>query len=261
MSAILTARGLAVSIAGQAVASGLDLDLAAGECLVVLGRNGVGKTTLLTALAGLRAPDAGALELAGRTYAALGPRGAARLRGVLPQHQGDAFPATVLETVLIGRHPHLARWQWEGPADAAIARAALAAVDMAGFAARPLHTLSGGERQRVAIAALLAQTPRLYCLDEPLAHLDLGHQVAVLDLMRQRARAEGAAVLMVLHDVNLAARYADRALLLHGDGRFDLGAAATVLDGERLTRLYGHPLRELRDAGRVWFVPETGGHG
>ena len=251
---LLAAHALSVSIGGNLVVRELNLALHPGECLVILGRNGVGKTTLLHSLAGPHAADAGEVRLVGKTYSDLGHRGAARLRGLLPQRQEDVFAATVLETVLIGRHPHLARWDWESAADAALARAALETVGLADFAARAIHTLSGGERQRVALATLLVQQPRVYLLDEPLAHLDLNHQVAVLELMRRRVREEGAALVMVLHDVNLAARSCDRALLLFGEGEYELGDA--VPDVRDLSRLYGHPLRVIQDGERRWLVPE-----
>jgi iron complex transport system ATP-binding protein len=259
MNTLLATRDLDVSIGGKQVVHGLTLTLHAGERLTILGRNGVGKTTLLHTLAGLRAADAGEIELGGQTYAALGPRGAARLRGLLPQHQGDAFAASVLETVLVGRHPHLSRWDWESTADEALAREALAAVGLADLAARAIHTLSGGERQRVALATLLVQQPKLYLLDEPLAHLDLNHQIAVLELLSRRARADHAALVMVLHDVNLAAHFCDQALLLHGAGEHELGRSETVLDATRLSRLYGHPLRVFQDGEQHWFVPEVNG--
>jgi iron complex transport system ATP-binding protein len=257
---LLAACGLDVAISGQAVTRNLNFELQPGECLVLLGRNGVGKTTLLHTLAGLRAPEAGTIQLAGKTYADHGPRGAARLRGLLPQQQGDAFAASVLETVLIGRHPHLSRWDWESAADEQLAREALADVGLADLAARSIHTLSGGERQRVALATLLVQQPNLYLLDEPLAHLDLNHQIAVLDLIRRRVRETGAALVMVLHDVNLAARYSDRALLLHGAGEQELGNVADLFDAPRLSRLYGYPLRVIVDGERRWFVPEVCGN-
>jgi len=256
---LLATRDLAVSIGGKRVVRGLNLALAPGQRLVLLGRNGIGKTTLLHTLAGLRAPDAGEIELSGDSYAALGPRRAARLRGLLPQHQGDAFAASVLETVLIGRHPHLSRWDWESAADEALARAALAAVGLTDLEARSIHTLSGGERQRVALATLLVQQPQVYLLDEPLAHLDLNHQVAVLELISRRVREAAAALVMVLHDVNLAAHFSDQALLLFGEGEYELGPSTAVLDADRLSRLYGHPLRLIEDGERRWFVPEVNG--
>lgn len=255
MTALLSVGDLDVNIGSVRVAAGLGFDLAAGERLAILGRNGTGKTTLLSTLAGLRKAEAGSVSLCGQSYETLGPRRAAQLRGLLPQGHLDAFQSTVLETALIGRHPHVGRWAWEGRGDERIAREALAAVDLAGLGGREVHTLSGGERQRLAIAALLAQQPRLYLLDEPLAHLDLNHQIAVLELLSRRARADGVGIVMVLHDINLALRYADRALLLFGESRTLEGPVAAVLTAESLSRLYGHPLRELRDGGARHFVP------
>jgi iron complex transport system ATP-binding protein len=255
MSTLLSVRDLDVNIGTVRVAAGLGFDLAAGERLAILGRNGTGKTTLLTTLAGLREAEAGTVALCGESYQALGARRAAQLRGLLPQGHIDAFQSTVLETALIGRHPHVGRWAWEGKEDERIAREALAAVDLAGLGGREVHTLSGGERQRLAIAALLAQRPRVYLLDEPLAHLDLNHQIAVLELLSRRAREDGVGIVMVLHDINLALRHADRALLLFGEGRTLEGPVESVLTAESLSRLYGHPLREMRDGGARYFVP------
>lgn len=249
---ILAARKLSVSIGLHKVCLGLDLDLAPGSRLAILGRNGAGKSTLLATLAGLRDADAGTLRLDGKSYAAHGPRAAARLRGWLGQDHSDPFASTVLEAVLTGRHPHLDRWAWESAADTAIARAALAAMGLAGFAAREVHTLSGGERQRVAIAALLAQEPRLCLLDEPLAHLDLNHQIATLERLTRRAREEGVALAMVLHDPNLALRYCDQVVLLYGDSRHVAGPAAALLNAATLSDLYGHPLRRVEN----FFIPE-----
>jgi iron complex transport system ATP-binding protein len=255
---ILEVRKLAVSIGLHKVCLGLDIDLAPGTRLAILGRNGAGKSTLLSTLAGLRGADAGSLLLEGRSYAQHGLRSAARLRGWLGQDRSDPFASTVLETVLAGRHPHVGRWSWESGADAGIARDALATMDLAGMGEREVHTLSGGERQRVAIATLLAQAPRLYLLDEPLAHLDLNHQIATLELLSQRARDEGVAVVMVLHDPNFALRYCDQALLLFGDSRHVAGPVAEVIDAPMLTSLYGYPMRRvaMADFSHTVFVPE-----
>jgi len=252
---LLVTRGLAVTIAGHRVCSGLDLTVAPGECWAILGRNGAGKTTLLHTLAGLRAPAAGVIELDGRPLATLPGREVARLRGLLPQDDSDAFSATVLETVLVGRHPHLSRWQWEGADDIRIARAALDAADMGGTEARDVRTLSGGERRRVALAALLAQQPRLFLLDEPSSHLDLSHQLTLLDRLVAAVRADGRALVMVVHDVNLALRYCDRALLL-ADGEALAGPAGSLLTAERLSALYGVPLRALAGPRGSIFAPE-----
>jgi len=242
---ILEARHLAVSIGPHQVCHELDLALSAGERLAILGKNGAGKSTLLATLAGLRPADSGEVRVDGQTYTDLGLRAAARTRGWLSQDRNDPFASTVLEAVLTGRHPHLSRWSWESPSDARIARAALADMDLADLEQREVQTLSGGERQRVAIAALLAQQTRLCLLDEPLAHLDLNHQIATLELLSQRARHDGVACAMVLHDPNFALRFCDRALLLFGDGTHLAGPVADVLDEASLTRLYGHPMRRV----------------
>lgn len=253
-TALLATQGLAVTIGERTLVRDLDLSIGAGECLGILGRNGSGKSSLLATLAGLRDPAAGRVELLGQSYASLSPRAAARHRGYLPQATHDAFATTVLETALIGRHPHLARYEWESAYDIDFARTALAFVGLAGLEARQVHTLSGGERQRLSVATLLTQEPELYLLDEPLSHLDLNHAIAVLDIFRDCA-SQGAGVVMVLHEPGLAARYCQRVLLLDGDGRCTLGATAEVLTAERLSALYGHPLVALDDRGRPWFVP------
>lgn len=252
---LIEAQGLAVSIGECQVCADLNLSLRPGERLAILGRNGAGKSTLLSVLAGLRAVNAGAVTIGGKTYAELGPREAARRRGWLPQRHNDAFASTVLETALTGRHPHLGRWDWESKKDAEIARGALKAVGLAELEARDVQTLSGGERQRLAIATLLAQAAPLYLLDEPLAHLDLNHQIAVLDLFAGAAQDCGAGLIMVLHEPGLADRYCDRALLLYGDGRHDIGPCRDILNAERLAILYGHPLKEVESDGRRWFIP------
>lgn len=252
-SSLLAARGLAVTIAGKRVCRDLDLAVSRGECWALLGRNGAGKTTLLHTLAGVRQPAAGSIDFAGRPLASWTARELACLRGLLPQDDYDAFPATALETALIGRHPHLSRWQWERPADFSIARAALAAVDIADAEGQDVRTLSGGERRRVALAALLAQQPELFLLDEPASHLDLSHQLALLERLTALAREQDKALVMVLHDINLAARYCDHALLLQ-DGHAVAGPAAELLTAERLSELYGVTLRTLRDGGRNVFL-------
>ena len=157
--------------------------------------------------------------------------------------------------MLTGRHPYLGRWDWEGAGDLAIARAALKSVGLDHLEKRSTHQLSGGEWQRVAIATLLTQSPRVYLLDEPLAHLDLNHQIAVLELFSTKAKSENVATVMVLHDPGLALRYCDRALLMFGEGRCEFGASADILDAPRLSALYGHPLQRLDADGRATFVP------
>ena len=252
---LLAAHRLGVDIGGHQVTRGLDLTIAAGQRLAILGRNGAGKSTLLATLAGLRVPAAGRIELGGTPYAELGARQAALRRAWLGQAQADPFGSTVLESALTGRHPHLGRWDWEPTRAAELARSALAAVGLAGLEQRQIHTLSGGERQRLAIATLLAQAAPLYLLDEPLAHLDLNHQMAVLELFAGAARDCGAGVVMVLHDPALAYRFCDQALLIDGNGACQLGPVDAVLTAETLSDLYGYRLRQIEDGGHRCFIP------
>jgi len=252
---ILEARKLTVAIGDKTFCRDLDFVLHAGERLAILGRNGAGKSTLLSVFAGLRTPHSGEVLIDGATYATLGERRSALIRGWLPQVRGDAFASTVLETALVGRHPHLERWGWESEQDAKIVRQALAAVDLSSFEARDIQTLSAGERQRLAIATLLAQQPKLLLLDEPIAHLDLKHQIAMLELFAAAARERGAALAMVLHEPALAWRFCDRALLIHGDGRSESGPVRDMLSAERLSSLYQYPLEAIESDGRISFVP------
>ncbi len=253
---LLEARQLRVDVGDRTVVGHLDLQLAPGERLAILGRNGAGKSTLLATLAGLRPPASGAVLLGGEDANLLPARQAALRRAWLGQFQTDPFGSTVLETALTGRHPHLGRWDWESPHDAELARGALAAVGLKGMEARAVQTLSGGERQRLAIATLLTQAAPLYLLDEPLSHLDLNHQMAVLELFAGAARDCGAGVAMVLHDPALAHRFCDRVLLVFGDGRTEQGAADELLTADWLAELYGYRLRQNEDGGRRCFIPE-----
>ncbi len=255
MSALLATENLQVALGTRVFCRELDLQLPPGRMLAVLGPNGAGKTTLLHTLAGLRPAEGGRVLLEGKPYADWAGDAAARCRALLLQQQPDHFASTVLETTLVGRHPHLGRWGWEGQSDLKIARASLTALGMEGTDSRDILSLSGGERQRVALAALLTQQPRLFLLDEPLNHLDLHYQVAVLEMFRKLAD-QGRAIVLVLHDINLAARYADQALLLDGRGGAVCGPVAEVLRGDRLSHAFGHPLRSFTVDGRTMFFPE-----
>lgn len=250
----LSCRGLALTIAGRTLAAGLDLDVRAGERWVVVGPNGAGKTTLVATLAGLLPTATGAITYDDIPLPELTPRQRALRRGYLPQDSIDFFPATVLETALVGRHPHLARWQWESAADIVRARDALAAFGLSGFEHRDVRTLSGGERRRLALASLVAQDPGLLLLDEPSSHLDLAAQIAALDVVKALAARHGKAVVMVLHDLHLALRYADHAIAI-GDGRARAGAATDILTAPLLSELFGHPLIAVGEGNTSTLVP------
>jgi iron complex transport system ATP-binding protein len=249
----LACRALEVAVGGRTLVRALDFEAAGGEFIAVLGCNGVGKTLTLHTLAGLRPPAAGSVSLDGRELARWSGRERARRLALLPQLTEDPFPSTVFDTALIGRHPHLPFWQWEGAEDLAAARASLTAVGLEDLAGRAVDSLSGGERRRLDIATLLAQDAAVCLLDEPINHLDPQHRNELLALFRARADA-GGLVMASLHDPTLAARFADRVLLLHGDGRWQYGDAATTLSADYLSELYGVPVEEMSSRGRRIFV-------
>ena len=249
----LAARALCVRAGVRDLVRALTVEFQPGEVLAILGRNGSGKTLTLHTLAGLRASAGGEVTLDGVALGELKRRAVALRLGLLPQDLEDAFVTTAMETVLIGRHPHLALWQWETAEDERLARAALRAVDLDDFASRRTDTLSGGEQRRVAVAALLAQQPGIFLLDEPTNHLDPHHQLVVLGLFRELAHS-GRTVITTLHDPTLAARFADRVLLLHGDGRWTLGPVSEALTAATLSELYLAPMMELKQDGRRVFI-------
>lgn len=250
---MLGSRGLGVSVGERTLVRGLDLAVDGGQFIGILGENGAGKTTTLHVLAGLRAPATGYVTLDGRRLQSWARRDVARRLGLLMQNYEDPFPTTVLETVLIGRHPHIEFWRWETARDERLALTALALVDLADLGERSVTSLSGGERRRLALATILAQDPQVYLLDEPVTHLDPAHQRDVMTLMRERADA-GRCVVAVLHDINDAARYCDRCLLLFGGGDWLYGATTEVLTERNLKRLYGVEIRALEHDGRRFFV-------
>ena len=251
----LTAQQLSVHVGARALVSNLSVEFAPGEVIAILGCNGSGKTLTLHTLAGLRPPRDGAVHLDGIPYDNLSRRAVALRLGLLAQDLEDAFVTTALEMVLIGRHPHLGLWQWETADDVRISRESLAAVGLIELADRRTDTLSGGEQRRVAVAALLAQQPGIFLLDEPTNHLDPHHQIGVLGLFRELART-GSTVITTLHDPTLAARFADRVLLLFGDGRWSVGPVRETLTAQKLSALYDSPMIEIEKDGRRVFVSE-----
>jgi iron complex transport system ATP-binding protein len=253
MSSLLEASGLRVAVPGRVLIEKLDCAVRAGEFLVLLGGNGTGKSLLLRTLAGLRAPSAGRVSLAGTDIQALARRDVARRLGFLPQDPEAPPQGNVRDTVLLGRFAHLGFWQNPGGEDDARVAHALEEVGLAALATRELGSLSGGEQRRAAIARLRVQAPSVYLLDEPTNHLDPAQQISVLQGMRNLTSA-GAAVIVSLHEPNLALRFADRVALLSGQGDAQVIDTAS-LGTEHLGRLYGLRYEESHIAGNRFMAP------
>jgi iron complex transport system ATP-binding protein len=225
---VLAACDVSIRRGGRQTLDAASVTLETSHLTAILGPNGSGKSTLLRALAGLWAPAAGAVFLDGRSLALVPRREVARRIAFLPQDTRCDFAFTVEEVVAMGRHPHRGRFDREGDADRNAVEAALARCDLETLRQRALDSLSGGERQRVAIARCLATQPDVLLLDEPTAHLDLEHALALLDLCRSLAHA-GHAVAIATHDLSLASSYATRALVLRGGRVVQSGDAGEAL--------------------------------
>jgi len=241
---LLDCNGLDVAVGDRLLVRKLQFTLQAGDFVALLGPNGVGKTLTLKTLAGLRAAAAGQIRLRGDPLDSLDRRSVARRLGLLLQEQADAFPATVLEMARLGRHSHRGFWDWHDREGLALARAALARMDLQGLEQRLAGGLSGGERRRLALSTLLVQDPELFLLDEPMNHLDPAHRFTVLQTFRELAE-RGRGVIACLHDPALAARYANRCVLLFGDGRWEFGPRDELLTPQRLEELYATPFRRF----------------
>jgi iron complex transport system ATP-binding protein len=244
----ISARGIIVAYRGLTAVDGVDLEVGPGEWVALVGPNGSGKTSLLQALAGTVSAE-GEVEVGGVPRRALGRRRTARLVALVPQHPVLPGGMTAAEYVLLGRTPHLGYLAVEGAADRRLALAALDRLDAAALGSRPLGSLSGGEQQRVVLARAVAQEPAVLLLDEPTASLDVGHQQQVLDLVEGLRRERSIAVLGALHDLTLAAQYADRLVLLARGRVAAEGPAAEVLTPERLVLFSGARVVLLRGPG------------
>lgn len=252
---ILATHQLSASIAGLKICAELDLKIEPKQCWGILGRNGVGKSTLMQNLSGLRESDAGTISLMDKALSDYDRRQVAQHIGILFQDNDDPFPSTVMETALIGRHPYLDSWQWESDDDIRITRQALQQVGLTGFETRMVNTLSGGERQRLAIASVLVQEPDLFFLDEPTNHLDMHHQVILLSLLANRVSIENKAMVMIMHDINLASRFCDHLLLMFGEGNTLHGPIDEVLNAENLEKLYKHPVMAIDTPDGTFWLP------
>lgn len=247
---MLRARGIHVEIHGRPILHGVDLELRPGEVTVVIGPNGAGKSTLFSVLSGDIAPSRGSVTLDGRPVAEWKPQAAARERAVMVQDSTVSFPFSVREVVQMGRDAW--RRSEQADRDEEVVDGAVASVGIEHLQDRTITVVSGGERQRTALARVLAQEGRTVLLDEPVSAMDIAHQERILSLCRALA-AQGDAVAVVLHDLDSAAVYGDRVLLLdHGRVVAD-GTPNQVCTAELLSRVYGTPIEvfDLHGVRRV----------
>jgi iron complex transport system ATP-binding protein len=235
--------------------SGVSLSVGPGEFHAVLGPNGSGKTTLVRIALGGLTPLVGRADVIGRPASQWPRQDLARLVGVVPQREDNLFPQRVRETVLLGRYPHLSLWGRERAEDHAAVDRALQACDAQHLADRWLWTLSGGEYQRVRVARALAQEPKLLVLDEPGMSLDLKHEMGLYELVRGLVDTGGLGVLMITHDLNLAARFADSLLLLEGGRAVASGAPAEVLTQQTVETVFSWPVVMQTIDGRPQMIP------
>lgn len=250
----LSVRGVSFAYDGAFALEQVDLEARPGEVLALTGPNGAGKTTLLRVMSGALAPCQGTAYLDALDVAALKPLQIARRLSVLEQEKPFSFDFCAQEVVSWGRLAHRRRWgRWSDKDQRAVQRA-LELTQTQAFAGRVLRTLSGGERQRVFLALALAQEPEALLLDEPTLHLDLNHQLQLLDFIRGLAR-DGLTVVMALHDLNLAARYADRVAVLRQGRLAAYGLPADVLTERRIQEVWGVRVRVLADRQRLWILP------
>ena len=255
----LEARGLTLGYDGRVVIDSLDLQIERGSITTLVGANGCGKTTLLKSLGRILKPSAGSVALGGSPIASMSTKSVARQLAMLPQSPSAPPGISVRDLVLRGRNPHQTWARSWSPEDAAAVDSALEATGLGDVADRDVASLSGGQRQRVWIALVVAQQADVLLLDEPTTFLDLTHQLDVLRLVRKINREAGATVVMVLHDLSLAARYSDRLVVLHNGSIVADGSPADVLTPEILRLAFDLNARVIPDpiTGTPLVVPEA----
>ena len=237
-AAAVRLRGLRASYGSRAVLRGVDLEVPIGGFLAVVGPNGAGKSTLLKAVVGALAPSGGDAFALGARVSDMSARERAKTVALVPHEPELPTGTTALESVLLGRSPHLGLLSWETREDVEIALCSMRLTRCEELAGRRVETLSGGERQRVAIAMALAQRTPIILLDEPTANLDLAYQPAVMGLMRQQAADAGKTIVAALHDLTLAAQFCDSVAILSGGGVLASGAPAEVLTPANIRKAY-----------------------
>lgn len=259
MKTSLSAQNLGHTYGRRTVLDAVSFSVSEGEFFIIIGPNGSGKTTLVKSISGTIKPERGQIEILGRPMKSYSGKELARTIAVVAQTPPGDIPFTVAEVVLMGRSPHLSLLEIEKRKDLELAERSMSFTNVQHLAGRRFDQLSAGERQRVCIARAVCQQPRIIVLDEPTAALDLAHQLHVMDLLERLKREDKITIVMVSHDLNLAALYADRMLLLKGGDVVSVGAPEEVLTFQTLERAYGCVLlvdeNPVKKVPRVTLVP------
>ena len=242
----IDAQGVSFSVEAKTLLDRVDVRAARGQFVGLIGPNGAGKSTLLRTLSGVLRNQEGTVWLEGADLQSMPARDVAAMLALVPQIAPYTQGFTAFELVLMGRYPHLGRFQVEGQTDDRIAKAAMRLTETEQFEKRTLDTLSGGERQRVFLARALAQQPRILLLDEPTSNLDILHQLTILGLVRKLVD-EGLTAIAAIHDLNLAARYFDHLVLINGGRVVTEGRPEEVLTPETIESAFGVRAAVYRD--------------
>ncbi len=245
-------RGVEFSFNGAQVLKGIDLTVEKGEVLGIVGPNGSGKTTLLRCINRILKPKTGTILLDGYDLSGIGQEGIAKRVGYVPQTENKAFPATVFDTVLMGRKPHI-NWR-PGDRDLNIVSEIIRKLGLESLAMRDVNELSGGQKQKVVMARALAQEPQVLLLDEPTSSLDLKHQMEVMNIAKSQT-SEGVSVVMAIHDLSLAARYSDKMIMLK-DGYIHHAGGKEILTPDNIESVYEVKVTVKNESGRIWIMPE-----
>ncbi len=249
----LKIKDVGFSYASVPVLNGICIELTASEMLGIVGPNGAGKSTLIRCIDRILKPQRGSILLDGQDIKEMHLMELARKIGYIPQSTSQIFPATVFDTVLMGRRPHLG-WR-SSEKDTEMVLEMLQMLNIEEFAMRDINELSGGQQQKVFIARALTQEPAVLLLDEPTSNLDIRHQLEVMDIIKNIVREKGIAAIMAIHDLNLASRYADRIVMMNGGEIFDAGDAASVLTPENIKHVYDVEVEVPNHGGRPYIVP------
>ncbi len=249
----LKITNLCLEINKKIICKNLNVSMKAGEIWCILGKNGVGKTSFLQSLCGIKKISNGMVLFNEINLLTIHPKIRATIIGLLQQEHDYLFPASVREIVLAGRHPHDKKIIGETKSDLGIVTAILGQLDLAVLAEKIITELSGGERRRAAIGTLLAQAPEVYLLDEPSNHLDIHYQIKFLELFKNIAHDQQKTIIMVTHDLNLAAKYADKVMLFFENGFILSGDKKELLTAPQLTKLYDYSIQHFFHQGHDYF--------